>query len=677
MSQSQGDEPASTPGDRGEGAQPSKKRVRVGDCVKEGRTKAAVFVAAAGPRNDEARSAKDEGVCRGCGHVFGSDMDTPHHVETGLCVRCHHGAGAAVESTGGVVIGPVAAPGVVRADDILAKLEARRQAAVDEALRKLGEGKSITKVEERLVEAFVERLGSQGSAGGGDDGDDGGAGVRAAVEALQAWAVNGEEKYQVHSHNRWLEVGAEKFRLMLARAGLAKWVPKGGTLSEVEEAVLYVTEERVLDIAVPDLAGYKEGVREMRGSRILVRKGPRLVVPKAGEWLFIEQLIAGRLLLPEEEGRTMAERRVQFDRFNWWLARAVENLYGDTDERLDTHVMIIAGPPESAKSRLQHSLITPVLGGLYGDPSKYFFGESTFNEGWIGKGHLLIEDPNPSSKMYDRLKFGQCLKGFCVNAGVTLHPKGKSEVGVQTRHRISISVNSHPDSLKVVPPLSADFRDKVLLFQVWQRPLEVPTRTAAERLAFRQRVESELPAYVHYLLHECVVPESERNERFGFKAYWDPELRAVLWEDTPTSEFLNLVDTARWENASMGSRGLFQGEGSYEGARALEERFAHKGGVDREHALSLAQRAASERRRVWIGTAAEIHELLLASKMSNAAKKIVGNNNVGAMLGRLAAEMPERVAPYRTRHMRGWVILSDEVYEDEQEAARQAAIDAL
>lgn len=551
------------------------------------------------------------------------------------------------------------------AREILARLEGAKVREIAEAVEKLKKGAKVSLRERRLVEGHARdlKVQQQGDGGGGDAGGKkvNSGDVEGAVERLNAWWVNGDAKYQVCASGRWLEVDSSKLALMLKRAGLAPFPLGEGPLSPVEEAVLHVTENRVLDISVPDLAGYPAGVREMRGCQILVRRGPRLVVPKEGEWTFIDELVGGRLLLPEEEGRTVEQRMAQVLRFHWWLARGVENLYSDSEERLDTHVLILAGPPKSSKSRLQHSLITPVLGGLYGDPSKYFFGESTFNEGWIGKGHLLIEDPNPSSKMFDRLKFGQCLKGHTVNAGVTLHPKGKSEFGVQTRHRISISVNNHPDSLKVLPPLSSDFRDKALLLQVFPRPLSMPTRTLEERREFKARIEAELPAYVWWLLHDCVVPEAEQEDRCGFRAFWDPELRSVLWEDTPTSEFLTLVDVAAVDNPSLGKRTVFEGDGSWSGEGAVQE-FGFRGEKRRE-ALALALRATKEGKRLWIGGAADIQKLLLHSQYADAVKKVVSNNNVGAMLGRLAAEMPERVANFKTSTQRLYVIIAAEAVE--------------
>lgn len=416
-------------------------------------------------------------------------------------------------------------------------------------------------------------------------------------------------------------------------------------MSDIDRALLHITQNRTLDRAIEALAGYRAGIHDVKGFQILVRRGPRLIEPEEGEFMLIENLLAGRLI-PDDGDRT------QFDRFNYWMQRAVEGIYGDA--QLNTQVLILAGPAGSAKSRLQHMILTPLLGGRSGDPSRYVFGETTFNETWMGCEHLLIEDPRPSMKPHDRLQFAQILKSLTVNEEQSLHGKGKPEFGTKARFAVSISINDDPDSLRILPPLTPDFRDKVMMFRVHKRELPMPTRTPAERKAFADAVADELPAYLFWLLNVCKVPDEIASDRFGVLHYQDPELAAALWEDTPSGELLAPIDGTDILDGQEHPVSLFEARGSRDAREALKDPEFQSESAARRFLRS----SAASLRRVWIGASKDLQDVLERSRHRSAALKLIGHNAVARMLGRLAEDRPDRVANFRRRNRRFWIIAS-------------------
>lgn len=473
---------------------------------------------------------------------------------------------------------------------------------------------------------------------------------------VNGWWVNGGGgTFFVRGDGQeWLEVPETKLDLLLRRRGVSPVPQAGSLLTPLEEAKLHIMEKRTLDRSIEALAGYGAGIYDVKGRRILVRTAPRFVVPEAGDWSFIEQFIAGRLMLKDGDGRA---DRVQFDRFNWWMKRAVENFYASPDVWLNSHILILAGPAGCGKSRLQHNLITPILGGRSADPSLYVFGDTTFNEGWMGSPHLLIEDPKPSTKMLDRLQLAQILKGLAVNEDHSYHGKGRGEFIVDPQFVVTISINDDPDAMRILPALTPDFADKVMLLHVQDEEFPMPTGTGAERRAFQERINAELPAYVHWLLHECVVPEGMRCDRFGVRFWHEPELRLSLWEDSPASELLALLDVARWRNDTVStSTTLWQEEGGGS-VEALQAEGLLNFTRKETPAKRLVELARVNGNRVWCGGSDALQTLLESVTQRTVADKIVRHNRVSGLLGRLSEDCPDRVAKYRDgKGTRLWLI---------------------
>jgi len=540
--------------------------------------------------------------------------------------------------------------GPVLSETDLALLAAAEALEVDEAKAKLQAKVKLTGRERMLLKKAQQGAVEEGEMGRGPWS------VEGVAESLNAYWVNGDgTNYHLRDGSKdWLVVPEAKLVLALQRRGVPTHPVGGEALSRVDQALMHVMEQRTLDRAIEAIAGFRDGVHNIKGSRVLVRRGPQLIEPKKGEWLMIEQFLSGRLLLDDAP-----DPAVQFHRFNYWMSRAVENLYKSPEVRLNSQVMILAGPRESAKSRLQHAIITPLLGGRAADPSRYVFGETTFNSGWMGCEHLLIEDPRPSMKMLDRLQLAQILKSLAVNEDQSLHAKQREEFGVTPEFVVSISINDDPDSLRILPPLTPDFADKVQLFQVTKRDLPLPTRTPAERLAFREAIERELPAYLYYLLEECAVPEDLRSDRFGVTHYHEPTLRVSLWEDTPSSELLALLDIAKISTDSAGTsenkQAFFEAHWALTSADLWARfGFAKKGGA----AWAMAERAGREGKKVWVGSATDLQAQLETCQHQRVAKKLIDHNSMQRLLARLAEDMPERVVQYRVGGERLWFVLA-------------------
>jgi hypothetical protein len=418
----------------------------------------------------------------------------------------------------------------------------------------------------------------------------------------------------------WLDGDGDRY-LVRTKTGWSKWpktminkkmraVPgrfialrprEGEENSEADRVLLYTMEHRAIDHFMPGLAGHKAGVYTVNNERILVTKSTDYIDPVEGEWATIKALIEDRL----------GETQSKF--FHSWMKKSYESLvYGGPGNFQPGQALILSGGAGSGKSRLQHQLITPMLGNRSADPGAYMFGRTDFNSEMIRAEHLLMEDPQSTTLTKDRVFFGEMIKAVVVNDMQRIHPKGKDAMDAAPFWRLTISVNDDPDKMRVLPLITPDIEDKLMIFKVESVPLPMPTGTLEERKAFREKISEELSAYAHWLINEWEVPEDIRADRFGVKHYHDATLRGDLFDDTPASEFLSLIDAAE-----------FTKEGEFSSMKLWH---------------LPAEYNAYSSRNLW------------------KHKAITLEANCARLLSRLRQDEPDRIDKGNTNTWKGWVI---------------------
>lgn len=415
---------------------------------------------------------------------------------------------------------------------------------------------------------------------------------------------------------------------------------EGEFLSELEQVFLHTMQQRRIDAVMPSLAGYHCGIHELGAKRILVKSSPQIISPRKGDWPVIRATVESRLKLEDVD---------QTPWFWSWCKCALESLVdGGPGNFKKGHALILAGPAGSAKSRLQHQIITGLLGGRSGDPSKYLMGRDEYNGELFEAEHLLMEElPTPSQKTHDRTALAQEFKRIVANDTARMRLMRTEPVTVAPFWRLSITINDDPDAMRSLPLLTPDFRDKVLMLLVQRCPLPMPTATIAEQRAFRESIKAEMPAFAHWLLHEWSVPEEltvyddgRDASRFGFREFQHPRLAGELHDDTPAAKFLALIDEARfahrgemvplWELPSCSEQVGLYWEDS---ALALER-------------LMLTEEPKKE----------SLLEPVTWCSVAKQTAAWVRNNSADRSLARLHEDCPDRIERHRTRNARRWRI---------------------
>ncbi|MFN7138863.1 MAG: primase-helicase family protein [Limisphaerales bacterium] len=404
--------------------------------------------------------------------------------------------------------------------------------------------------------------------------------------------------YIENSRGGWITVAQQNLKLHLRAAGISERVERGEQLSPMEKRMVEIQTEYDVAYAGP-LAGYKSGMVEQYGNRILVTVSPAFIKAHPGDCSMVLQLI--RNLFDDEQVE-------QSPYVLGWLKIAVESLYSGNFR--PGQALAIAGARGCGKSLLQN-IITEILGGRSAKPYQYMIGLTPFNGELFGAEHLMVEDEAASTDGRNRRNFGSHIKTVCVNETQKCHGKRKDGITLKPFWRLSITLNDEPENLMILPELDESLVDKVMLLRAHKREMPMPTNTMEQRAAFMAKIRSELPAFIHYL-NEWQIPEGLKSERFGITHYHHPELLESLDTLAPETKLLNIIDA---------------------------------------HLFSDPPHSA------WHGTAEDLENQLRQSKFSYEVSTLCKwQGATGSHLAKLASKYPSRFEQKRTNQKRLWTI---------------------
>jgi hypothetical protein len=394
----------------------------------------------------------------------------------------------------------------------------------------------------------------------------------------------------------WISINETSLKRQLRACGFSATIREHETISDLDRCIN--TIQLKFNVAyVGPLAGYQKGITEAFGKRILVSESPKIIEPSPGGFPLLRQLteqMFGEDQLPYVKG---------------WLKTGYESLRNGL--RRPGQVLALAGEHDSFKSVLQN-LITEMLGGRAAKPYRYMSGGTDFNRELFGAEHLMIEDESASTDIRARRHFGARIKDFTVNQVQSCHGKNREALSLTPFWRVSVSMNSEPENLLVMPPLDESLRDKIILLLVRKGLMPMPTFTDEERAAFWKALTAELPAFLHHLT-QWEIPQELKSQRFGITHYQHPELVQALEESAPETILLGLIDSL------FNTQGYFPAQG-------------------------------------WEGTAEELQTKLMQTHEFEAKKLFSWNGAAGTYLGRLARKKRPRVMEARTGDARRWRI---------------------
>jgi hypothetical protein len=322
-----------------------------------------------------------------------------------------------------------------------------------------------------------------------------------------------------------------------------------------EEYICQIQTDRFIKYAGP-LAGRKRGIHESNGDLLLATVNPRIIDSSPGPFPTIRDFIVKLFGGDHHE-------KDQVDAFLGWLAIARKSMLAGT--RRPGQALVLAGPVACGKTQLIKQIITPAMGGRDARPYKYLSGANTFNQDLIGAEVLIIDDETAATRIEKRRALGDGIKNALFAASVRIEGKFKNAFDFDPLWRLVIAVNDEPESLLVLPPLSADLSDKLMLLKC-QKAIEL---NDAEFQEWRNSIKSELPAFLHAVENFAIRP-GNIDGRCGVKSFYHPDVVTAISELSPEHQLRGLIDVLEsaggislpWEGTAAALRAILTAPGA-------------------------------------------------------------------------------------------------------------------
>ena len=338
---------------------------------------------------------------------------------------------------------------------------------------------------------------------------------------------------------RWLALAVASMKRRLRAMG---YTPRtGDTVSEVDSMLIEMEDKYDVSYAAP-LAGRMAGFHQHNATRVLVTESPQFIQTQQGDWPLIDTIIKNLFFSNEDEDTA----RLQINTFYGWLKTSITALRANKSQH--GQALAVAGKAQCGKSFLQHHIITPCLGGREAKGARYMMGKTEFNGELFAAEHITLEDEFMSTRTPDRIALGASIKNFTVSTdNVSCHFKGRTAINLAPWWRVSMSLNDDPEALRVLPPLNADIRDKIIILHASKHPMPMDTSTPDKREAFLVAVKAELPAFIQWLIGDYVIPADMTCSRYSIQTWHHPRLVEDLLEIAPENQLLSMIDRVLWQ----------------------------------------------------------------------------------------------------------------------------------
>lgn len=406
----------------------------------------------------------------------------------------------------------------------------------------------------------------------------------------------------------------------------------------VDPFVTLIQDKRAVRYAGA-LAGFSAGIHELDGGRrILVTETIRPVEPMKGDWNVIRSILNGMLVTEKVDQRPF---------FYGWLKIFAASYFASLEKGMNTtlipgQALVLAGARDSGKT-LVKSLIKEMFGGRSAHPHQFMLGGTAFNAELAEAPLLEIDDQAASKDPRDRSHFAAKIKEFTVGGSLRVHPKYQKPIDLRPCVRLLICLNDEPSAVMVLPPLDPGVEDKLMLLQVETHPMPMPTGSTDERNAFWQTLKGELPAFMHFLLHEFEIPSEIRSGRFGVRHFHHPHIVAALEDFAPESRVMEMID-------ELFATGKFSIGGENVDPRSFD--------LGEDEALRQMEQSTGPRRIPWTGRASEFENIVRARfERWDTERLFRYGNSAGMLLRTLSMKHPERVeADTMVRGQQRWKV---------------------
>lgn len=346
---------------------------------------------------------------------------------------------------------------------------------------------------------------------------------------LDEYWFNGKSFYKLLFGNA-VSIPKDQLLLELRQAGFSVRVRRGRAISEVEEAVLTISNNNRIDEIAPVVFS-NERIVSYNASRILNCSNLVPVGPDAdgdpSKWPFLHRWF-NQLFVDSSKNPAL-------DYFYSWMQR----FYTAVLDRvpLQGQALLLVGPTGRGKSLLSNKIISGLVGG-FSDASDYLSGQTKFNKDLGRVASWVIDDTTSAASFQDQRRATELLKRAVANPRVEYMAKYADAMSIPWTGRVILSLNMDANSLSVIPSLDTSNRDKLMALLISDKS----TNSFPANAQLEATIEQELPHFGKFLLDWKVPKGVEDVGRFGVKSYIDPTIADAAYDNSSRSSIAELVE---------------------------------------------------------------------------------------------------------------------------------------
>ena len=346
---------------------------------------------------------------------------------------------------------------------------------------------------------------------------------------LDEYWFNGKTFYKLLFDNA-VTIPKDQLILELRQAGFSTRVKKGQGVSEVENAVLTISNSNRIDEIAPVVFS-PDRIVSYNATRILNCSDLKPIEPDndgdPSNWPFLYQWL-GQLFVNSSDHSAL-------DYFYSWLQRFYYAVLNRVP--LQGQALLLVGPTGRGKSLLSNIVISGLVGG-FSDASDYLSGQTKFNKDLGKVASWVIDDTTSAASFQDQRRATELLKRAVANPRVEYMAKYADAMSIPWTGRVIMSLNMDANSLSVIPSLDTSNRDKLMALLISDNA----TKKFAPNKQLEAKIKEELPYFAKFLL-DWKIPEGvEDVGRFGVQSYIDPIIADAAYDNSSRSTISELVE---------------------------------------------------------------------------------------------------------------------------------------
>jgi len=216
------------------------------------------------------------------------------------------------------------------------------------------------------------------------------------------------------------------------------------------------------------------------------------------------------------------------------------------------HALFLCGGVNAGKTLLTNRVIGGLVGGFI-SPTSFMLGKTEFNDAMFDKGLWCIDDAVASGGGSLHAVYSANVKATVANPTFTYHPKFCKPLKITWSGRLAVTMNLDGDSIRMLPDLDANTRDKVHIYHV--HPHGQPFPDTVESI-----IAEELPYLASFLVNTPIPRALLTDTRLGVSPFIDPSVEHLAVANSGSGHLIEVIDL--WRKTHFTSRSASEWRGS-------------------------------------------------------------------------------------------------------------------